>query len=67
MLRKIFNKIGRLLEKAHYHEYPVKDENGNIIGHEVITTRGSKVIFLPTKNSKIDEKLPIDSDDGDNS
>lgn len=55
MLQRIIDKLGRLLEKVHYHEYPVEDENGNIIGHEVITTRGSKVILFPTRNSKKDE------------
>jgi hypothetical protein len=63
MLRNIFNKIGRLLEKVHYHEYPVKDESGKIIGYETITTRGTKVLFFPIKNPNNNEDLSTDSDD----
>lgn len=61
MILKIFKKLGSILEKAHYHEYPVTDENEEIIGHEVVTTRGNRVMFIPVsnENSSDDSKLDI--------
>ena len=44
----LFRKLLDLYVKANYHEYPVKDKDGNIIGSEFVTTRGEAVIRLKT-------------------
>ena len=50
-----FQRIGRFLIaslkkldvifiKTHYHEHPILNDKGEIIGHEFYTTRGGKVV-----------------------
>jgi hypothetical protein len=35
----LFEKLLGCYVRAHYHEYPIVDANGQIIGHEFHTTR----------------------------
>jgi hypothetical protein len=39
-LKEISLKIQNGLKKAHYHEFPILDENGEIVGYEIVSTRG---------------------------
>ena len=41
--QRVIEKFFDLLVKAHYHDYPLRGEDGKIIGREFITTRGGKV------------------------
>jgi len=47
----------QFMEKAHYHVYPVRNVEGHIIGHEIITTRGGVMTFhhCYCNNSKKDD------------
>jgi hypothetical protein len=37
-----------LKEKVHYHEYPVRDERGEIVGYEFFTTSSGSVSYVET-------------------
>jgi hypothetical protein len=57
---KIFNfaqKFLTLLAKANYHEYSILDKNGEVIGYEFYTVRGSTVIQI---NNKSEGKNKLD-------
>jgi len=46
-------KLDAIFIKTHYHEYPILNDKGEIIGHEFYTTRGGKVVR--TKKKEGDE------------
>ena len=55
-----FQRTIARLAMAHYHEFPVKDSDGNIIGYEFFTTRGTTVVFVPRANLDSEEPKPSD-------
>ena len=70
-LKKTFvscaNRILDFYARAFYHEYPVNDNEGNLIGHEWhgIRSGGGRVMFDPVRAE--DNELSDDdsvSDDG---
>jgi len=40
------------IAQVHYHEYPVLDDNGELVGIEFITTRGNRVIRIKSNEEK---------------
>jgi hypothetical protein len=51
----IFLKLLDILVKANYHEYPIVDKEGNIIGSEFVTTHDGLLIrpkTVPKDNDK---------------
>lgn len=52
----LLNKWLDLYVAAHYHEYPVVDEDGQIIGHEFYSTRGGTVIFVEHEDESTSEE-----------
>ena len=60
-MRKLWTRIYSLVElilklmaKAHYHEYEVRDQNGNLIGYEGISRSGR--VFWPVTESTPSQK-----------
>ncbi len=61
--RKLANILLDFYSKAMYHEYPVYDQDGKIIGYEWFATRGWGAGFDPVVREQ-DEHL-LDSDFSD--
>ena len=54
-INSIFLKLLDILVKANYHEYPIVDKEGNIIGSEFVTTHDGLLIrpkIVPKDNDK---------------
>ncbi len=57
LIKLIFQKLLDIFVKANYHEYLTKDEEGNIIGSEFVTTHDGLLIrpkTVPKDNDKSD-------------
>jgi len=58
----LFRKLLDLYVKANYHEYPIMDKEGNIIGSEFVTTHGGLLIrpkILTKNNNKSAPDPPL--------
>lgn len=52
-IQTVSTQLLELFKKAHYHEYPILDDHGEIIGYEIVTTRGG---YTRLTNSETGEK-----------
>lgn len=39
-ISNVLSQLLNIFKKAHYHEFPILDDNGEIVGYEIVTTRG---------------------------
>jgi hypothetical protein len=56
-INSIFLKLLDILVKANYHEYPIMDKEGNIIGSEFVTAHGG-LLFRPKIVTKDNNNSP---------
>ena len=57
--KRLVNLLKKLLDlyaMSHYPEYPVMDEDGQIIGHEFYSTRGGTVTFVEHEDESTSEE-----------
>jgi len=55
LIKLIFQKLLDIFVKANYHEYPIVDEGGNIIGSEFVITHDG-LLIRPKIEPKGDDK-----------
>jgi hypothetical protein len=48
-IRHILTRLLELYKKAHYHEYPVFGDEGEVIGYEIMTTSGGDIYSNKTE------------------
>jgi len=54
--QNIIIQLLELLKRAHYHEYPILDNEGEIIGYEIVTTRGGYTRLTISETSEKDNE-----------
>jgi len=55
LINSILRKLLDIIVKANYHEYPIMDEEGNMIGSEFVTTHDGSLVqskIVPKDNDK---------------
>ena len=59
-VRKLINNVLiqllNIFKKAHYHEYPILDDDGKVVGHEIVTTRGGYTTSSVLKTNEMDNE-----------
>lgn len=51
LLVYLIKQILHAYKKAHYHEYPIYNDSGEIIGFEVITSSGTYLVYKNVEKS----------------
>lgn len=55
-INKVLSQLLNIFKKAHYHEYPILDDDGKVVGHEIVTTRGGYTTSPVRKTNEMDNE-----------
>ena len=55
-IKNVIIQLLDVFKKAHYHEYPILGDDGEIVGHEIVTTRGGYTRLTTSKSQEKDSE-----------